>query len=337
MILSIQYLRGLAASSVVLFHTSEMAQLPFAVGAAGVDLFFVISGFVMWATMLDRPMSPWRFAWRRFTRIVPLYWIVTAVTAAAVILKPQFFPGQDVTLQTLVGSLFFLPPVTGAGLSPIVLQGWTLSYEILFYLIFAATLVLPVWQRLRMVLAVLLSLMLVHPWLPEGLPRALTEPLLAEFGIGVLIAALWSSGLRIPFALCLVILAAGVAGLVASQVVADDLPRWLRWGLPAAAVLAGAVFAERARPHRPLRALTWLGDASYSLYLWHVVAGVVAVGLAGRLGLPDPWLPLAMLVGGTLAALALYELVERPLLRLLHPRVTAKPPGVAHAPSGALA
>src|SRR3954466_10752345 len=79
---SIQYLRGLAAFGVLAFHAADRAGYAFGTGAAGVDVFFVISGFIMWVTTCRKGPSPAAFMWKRIQRIVPLYWAVTLVTAA---------------------------------------------------------------------------------------------------------------------------------------------------------------------------------------------------------------------------------------------------------------
>ncbi|TGS52949.1 acyltransferase, partial [Mesorhizobium sp. M3A.F.Ca.ET.201.01.1.1] len=84
---------------------------------------------------------------RRFTRIVPLYWIVTLLTAAGILLKSQFFYGHFLSVSNFVGSLFFVPVLQENALHPVVLQGWTLCYEMMFYLLF--TLALFLGERWR--------------------------------------------------------------------------------------------------------------------------------------------------------------------------------------------
>jgi exopolysaccharide production protein ExoZ len=126
-ILSIQYLRGIAAIAVLLFHASETYDLGFRIGAAGVDLFFIISGIVMWVTTSQKNISPSVFMRRRIIRIVPMYWVATLVTYACISLRPNFFYGQHPSLMDLFTSLLFLPPIKDGALHPIVLQGWTLS------------------------------------------------------------------------------------------------------------------------------------------------------------------------------------------------------------------
>ena len=144
----IQYLRALAALAVVVFHAAERSGYAFAIGAAGVDVFFVISGFIMWVIADRRPLSPGRFLADRIRRIVPVYWLATGVMVAGAL--AGLFPNLVLTVEHVVASLAFVParsPSTGA-LWPVLVQGWTLNYEMFFYLVFAASLVLPARLRL---------------------------------------------------------------------------------------------------------------------------------------------------------------------------------------------
>ncbi|TIV73797.1 MAG: acyltransferase, partial [Mesorhizobium sp.] len=171
---SIQYLRGLAACAVVCFHVSEQFGGPFDVGAAGVDVFFVISGFIMWVTTAGRPANPWRFMGRRITRIAPLYWIVTLLTAMGILMKPQFFYDHFFSVANFVGSLFFLPVLQEDALHPIVVQGWTLCYEMMFYLVFTLVLFLGERWRFGVLVGALAAIVALHFVLPAGYARAFT-------------------------------------------------------------------------------------------------------------------------------------------------------------------
>ena len=97
MVLSLQYLRGIAALLVVAFHAAEYlarasgrpAGFPFTAGVSGVDVFFVISGFVITWSSAGRAMSPADFLWRRAVRIVPLYWFLTFIVTSIALLQPD--------------------------------------------------------------------------------------------------------------------------------------------------------------------------------------------------------------------------------------------------------
>ncbi|WP_337267386.1 acyltransferase family protein [Oryzifoliimicrobium ureilyticus] len=313
---TIQYLRAIAALAVVGFHISETYGLGLQAGAAGVDIFFVISGFIMWVTTNDRRMTPGDFLWRRIRRIVPLYWIVTVTTFALASWKPQFFFGAVVTLVNLAGSLVFLPVIHDDALKPIVMQGWTLSYEMFFYLVFSITLVFQGKKRLICLLGLLFAIVAFHPFAGEGYAAIFSEPIILEFAAGLAIGALWTSGWRMPF---FIALAAAIVGLLMfplMDLAAPHLDRALRWGVPAGLLLLGVVFMERERtaPHLPL--LHYLGDASYSIYIWHVLAGIVVTAILLRASAPLVLQAPVIFVGSVLLSLAGYHFVERPLLRV---------------------
>ncbi len=322
-IYSIQYLRALAASAVVCFHVSEQFGGPFATGAAGVDVFFVISGFIMWVTTARKPVGPWRFIGRRITRIVPVYWIVTLLTAAGILIKPQFFYGHILSAENLVGSLFFLPVLQRDALHPVVIQGWTLCYEMMFYVVFALILFLGQRWRFGVLVGFLAAIAVLHFLLPQGYARSYTDPIVLEFAAGIVVGRLWLQGVRPSLGLALLMLGGGFLLLAVSSLLDPGMPRVVAWGVPAMLIVAGAVFAERARPFRPTALLSFLGDASYSIYLWHVLVGIVVTGAVLRLGVPMVLQPGLILVLTLALSAMLYLIVEEPLIRLLHRRRSA--------------
>ena len=327
---SIQYLRAFAAVAVVCFHVSEQFNGPFAVGAAGVDIFFVISGFIMWVTTARRPIDPRQFMWRRIVRIVPLYWIVTLVTAACIFLKPQFFYGHELSWDNLIGSLFFLPVLQNGSLHPVVIQGWTLCYEMMFYIIFALALLLDEKRRLAATVGALLAIVVLHLFWLRGYASAFTSPIVLEFGAGVVIGRLWMKDIRLQLILALSLIGGGVILLGLAQALDPEMPRVLRWGVPATLILGGAVFAERARPSKPWAWLQFVGEASYSIYLWHVLVAIIMTGVLLRLGVPSGWRPVLLVMLSLAASALLYLAIEKPLIRLFN-RARRKEPAIRHA------
>lgn len=315
-LLSIQYLRAIAALAVVSYHAGQWVLWPAAVGAAGVDLFFVISGFVMWTSTWGRDIGPADFLRRRVIRVVPLYWLATLALAVGILLLPGVFP--NVTLQPahLVKSLLFVPHVNPQDLPfPLLAVGWTLNYEAVFYLAFAAALAAPAQRRLAVLAAILLPLAclgaIYHP-----LYRLFSNPMLLQFLAGALIGRLWLQR-ALPGARGGAILAAvGALGLLGAHglgIQPEHLMRPFLWGLPAACLLIGAVAAEPLLPR--LGALKSLGDASYSIYLVHtpVMALVNKV-----MGPTESVLFFCAASGVSIAAgLACHAAIERPLLALL--------------------
>jgi exopolysaccharide production protein ExoZ len=283
----LQHLRFFAAFAVLVHHTLEEASgSPLAhfapsverLGACGVDIFFVISGLVMWHTTkgFSAQTSARRFFSRRLTRIMPPYWACLAVVVALSWSGLAFKHAQFSALA-LGESALLLPPTTSAGLIDGV--AWTLVYEVYFYLICTAALCFP-WQRYRVALiAALLA----------GVPVALRmigataqgeyygSPIVIEFLGGVLLG-LFSA--RLPelsprirwmvLAVCVALLSwAAVSSPTEATFGLPNSFRWWAWGIPAVFIVAMFSFTED-RGNWMGRTLTVLGDASYVLYLTHV-------------------------------------------------------------------
>lgn len=300
---NIQYLRGAAAFGVVLFHAGGFAKVPLQWGAFGVDLFFVISGFLM-VCITDARSRPWPFLKDRLLRIAPLYWLATV---AAFVLQ-----GRDAArLDALFASLLFLPWGGEAPrYFPILNVGWTLNYEMLFYLLFACSLFLPRRLQLAGLAAAFLGLaMLWKTRIGGALPWAFWgHPIILEFLAGAVLGAAWRAlgrwGLAGGFVLVVVasILLRQIGGIAVGLIYL-----WL-----AAGAVGGAVLLERAR--KPLRVPLLLGDASYSIYLWHYLAIAAVAPILGSRLAPGVQVA-AYVVIGVAVGLAMHLAVERPLLK----------------------
>ena len=328
---SIQYLRGVAAFGVLLFHAADRAGYVFGVGAAGVDIFFVISGFIMWVVTCRKTPGPSDFLVRRVQRIVPLYWGLTLATAAAAIAIPSAFPAMRPTAAHIAQSLFFIPHRGESGaIAPLVVPGWTLNYEMFFYLLFAAALLAPARLRPWLLSAALGGLALLHPLGDAQNPlwATYTNPLLLEFGAGVWLGKAWSDG-RLPGrAVSSGLMALGVAGFTLVSLARIDIEpaRILYWGAPALLLVSGAVSFERAGPLPHWWPLRLLGDASYSIYLVHGLAISAAFRLLrGALGGAIPAFVVSV-VAGVAAGLVAYQLAEKPLMKLFRTGMAAKRP-----------
>lgn len=310
----IQYLRGLAALAVVVFHAAERTGGHFAIGAAGVDVFFVISGFIMWVITAERPVSPLRFLAERARRIVPVYWIVTGVMVVGAL--AGLFPNLRLTVGYVLASLLFVPSRSpGDGqIWPVLVQGWTLNYEMFFYLVFALTLLLRPRPRLAALAAIFLSLtvagLVVHSRNPLWLTY--TNPIILEFLLGALLGKFWLE-VRVPgpsTGVGLIVLAligftfVGVTYIGFGPLVLGPL---------AAALVTGTLALERRGVLGHVRPLAYIGDASYSIYLWHTLAVSVAVKFAGWLALPFlPSFAIAVLAGMAVGTI-MHELLEAPI------------------------
>jgi len=317
-ILSIQYLRAAAALAVVTYHILQWRSGGFEEGRAGVDVFFVISGVIMWRITADRPPRPWVFLWGRLTRVAPAYWIATLLLAAIALAWPAFLPKVKPHLGHLLLSLAFIPHFDPMGLPfPLLAPGWTLSYEAGFYLVFAAALALGPGYRAIVVTGALLAIVVAGFVLPDPAYILGANPMLLEFAAGVWLGKLSATrgdALTKPWGILL--LTGGLAALAVMDLAGwhSELWRPLLWGVPATMIVGGALTLEARGAVAPSKPLLALGAASYSIYLFHPMAvAAVAHALGERRG----WLfiPLA-LAAAVAAGLAARLAVEKPATAL---------------------
>jgi exopolysaccharide production protein ExoZ len=282
----IQALRALAASAVLVAHTGgEFEQhlslhglMPnFVNGGAGVDLFFVISGFVMVYSsdrLFGYSIGFRTFLTRRIIRIVPLYWTMTSVMLLWVMIRG--FAASDATPILALASYFFVPyPRPSGPIDPLYGLGWTLNYEMMFYLIFACALFAPRKIAVAITSSILVTMTMIH-WLQFPMPRQmvfLTDPIILEFVFGMGIALIFRAGVRLPFIACCLLIAFAVATPLlllwtpSLWLWTGPLVRWELWGIPAAMIVTAVVLVEM--PISVPLLVVALGDASYALYLVH--------------------------------------------------------------------
>lgn len=316
-LLSIQYLRAAAALGVVIFHALQWRDGGFNVGRAGVDVFFVISGVIMWRVTGAGEGAPAKFVWRRLTRVAPLYWLVTLALTGVVLVWPAFLPNVHPATGHVLLSLAFIPHLDPRGLPfPLLPPGWTLDYEAIFYLVFAGALFAPRRAQAAIACGVLLAIVAAGLLLDDPVYILGANPIMLEFAAGIVVGNLAQMGALPGRRGGLVLLAAGVAGLAIPAMlgVFSELGRALIWGPPAAAIVAGALTIEDHGGAPRSRALARLGDASYALYLVHLPVQAV---IAHTLGVLNPWLFVPAAVAASIAAgVACHAFIEVPLIRL---------------------
>lgn len=339
---SIQYLRAVAATMVVVYHAMTRvgapgAAEPFAVGfwASGVDVFFVVSGFIMWSTTAERRVSTRQFLTARLQRILPLYW--TALAACWLVFA--FDRGIDGAPGALdvVRSALFIPyrDATTGFVAPFLTPGWTLTYEMIFYAVFAVALVLEQKAaRLAFVGVVFVAMTsLRFRWgSDDPIAFRVTSPLFFEFLAGMAIAEIHRRLRDDRRAERVGYVAFGLAGLFIAFVAAprfETLPRFVDFGVPAALLVLGATALEGRIATRPIGWLKRLGDASYSLYLAHDIHLQISTPWLAASGWPAP-VQMALHVAGSLVVgLVVYAAVERPLTVWVKTWVRARAPAAA--------
>ncbi|MCZ2495869.1 acyltransferase family protein [Xylophilus sp. Kf1] len=356
-LISLQYLRGIAALMVVVVHLSLQLQRMAYQGywpdwaAAGVDIFFVLSGFLMWFTTAGRQQTPLEFYRRRIARIVPLYWLMTSVVVAVLVLAPRLMQSVRLDWLNVVASyLFVFSPSAAGRMEPVLLVGWTLNYEMLFYLVYGAALALAArWRFAATTAAVVLLVLVDYPVFGRTDVQAVRDAsLMLEFVFGMAIAAWWRGRVEADGApgrpaatsaappapvvaaggggragVALALLAAGFAALALQEFFLPRLPSAIAGGLPAAAIVCGALLLERSGWLPVWPALRWLGDISFSLYLSHPIALSAFSQAWRRLGLTAlPAANLLFCLAATafcvLVGAAVYRLLEVPLVRRFH-------------------
>jgi exopolysaccharide production protein ExoZ len=347
-LVSVQVLRALAALVVVFAHLpAELGQLgiakpfpSFILGASGVDLFFVISGFIMvYASepLFGQPGASATFFKRRLIRIVPLYWVATSYQFYLVMQVTPDLSFRHLTWGNVFGSYLFLPLLRPDGnTDPILGVGWTLSWEMYFYVIFAAAVMLPRRFAVLAVTAFFWGAINLPPLFKIPISNPLTVwfgSTAYEFAFGMWIALAYREGLRLPAWLSGLLIASGVALLVYTDYDAfRTIGRVTGWGGGAAMIIAGVTLANV----KPATAKIWialalLGDASYALYLFHgfsadiIIAAAPYVVQHPRL-MQNEWLWGGLLMATAVAmALLIHSVLERPLTKFLQRRLVAAP------------
>ena len=318
---NIELLRFIAALAVVYFHAvgtlravafSEIGSNPLTeLGAAGVDVFFVISGFVIFLSLTRKNRTPIEFARDRLIRLVPAYWILT-VSHLVVLASVAILRGTEVPFDFswTIQSLFFVSQPLGNNL-PLISQGWSLEIEMLFYLLVAVGLIIKNPMANVVFPAVALVSLVGFGLLPD---------LALEFIFGGILGFLYT---RIKFP-TLIAIGAGVIGIVlfVAPVVlgAVDAPRWVTWGIPSVLV----VFSAINLPQLNWKILPTLGAASYPVYLLHMMVINIVSPVFSMFGPSTPMFFVALgscLILSQVLGIVFDKLVDKPISRFLKARI----------------
>lgn len=339
----LQVVRGVAANLVVLQHLSEFevkytgTQLPFIVhyGDLGVDIFFVLSGFIMVA-IAGRGVGPLQFLWRRAARIYPTYWLATLTMIGVALVLPGVVHERIDNIPLWRSFLL----IAAFPKHPVVSVGWTLVHEIYFYLVFAILLALrvPILTGVLVWIAMIASAVMVFPDYITTSPilSMATSPLTLEFMMGLIVGMLWVQN-RMPAAFLTAVIGSTMlfgsiciyyVYLARPPVLFVDTPfsvhlRVLLFGIPFALIIYAIVAYERRSSSRPPAFLISVGDWSYSIYLFHfMVLSLLArlvFHLFGDQGISGTiMLFIAGFLFVNIIGYSVYVFFERPTLAWLH-------------------
>jgi peptidoglycan/LPS O-acetylase OafA/YrhL len=340
MLYNLHLLRVIAALGVVYFHTTSVAglKLDWDVGSRGVDVFFVISGFIIAYIGTSKPEQ---FFIRRLVRVVPFYWAATLFVFAMAAAAPGLFHTTTASVPHLIASLLFLPREAASGeMMPTLLLGWSLNYEMFFYVWFAVSLRLtPRWSPLLCSAALITLMLTIHAiGSTNAVALFYARPIILEFcyGIAAFYAFQWCSARRDRLARVpglkwmLVILAVGnlVAVAVFEQYYRDTLPRHIIAGIPSFFLVLSALLLERIFGMATKNKLVYLlGEASYIIYLVHpyIIFTTLRVVARGAEAWPAPAM-VALIVGlialTSAISVAIHVWFEKPVMAFLRARLT---------------
>jgi peptidoglycan/LPS O-acetylase OafA/YrhL len=341
----LQVMRAIAATFVMMFHGMHMLHRDtgfwflnrtMTIGYSGVDIFFVISGFIILYTSDFGPFSIVAFFKKRFIRVYPIYWIVNILLLIAYFISPS--PGQlyKGNLNTVLGSLLLLPQQ-----QYIIGIAWTLSYEIIFYIIFAIAFSISkqfLFFCLSLWTAVILIAYYFHIKSQITLVDTLLNPIIIEFFLGCLIAYLFKKYTHVKGWLWLLI--AGIVLYIINWSIyykatninpaafSSYMSRVYLFGLPAAILVFGLLYLKSGFP----KVLVYLGDSSYSLYLIHGTVISVLLKLVEKLNL-------RYLIGNNIGAMVIfaltitvamlfYRFIEMPIINQIKKRTKVSKPQI---------
>ncbi|MDE2445648.1 MAG: acyltransferase [Alphaproteobacteria bacterium] len=347
---NIQILRAVAAIAVVFYHdgiettnictaTGQACAPDFWIGAFGVPLFFIISGFIMVTTSWNNfgvAGAPLDFMKRRIIRIVPLYWLVTTIAIVGILMSPDMLKVAVVDPLYFLASYLFWPMARVNGLvRPIANLGWTLNLEMMFYAVFTVALF---FGRKRGLILAIGFLAFMSALQAIGLFAAKSpfhsvplnfwaDPIILNFIMGMLVAVIYRQGFRISSTESYLLIAISVVGVllvrnflgVLDMMPEDHIINRLVAMVPMLALFMAGSLGPQVESEKPLwRAGLLLGDASYSLYLIHPFILRPASKIWGKvIGTHLPaWTFTILAVFAALAGgLLVYVLIERNLTK----------------------
>ena len=341
---SIQFLRGFAALAVVVHHTGGYVKRyfeptllfedKFSIGFAGVDLFFVISGFIIHFTSknyLNNPSKLKEYLKKRFIRVYPIYWIITTILFISswliveILDKNIFSIGYPNTLIAYIQTYLLLP--LHFAINPVT---WTLSYEIFFYLCFA---ILIISKRLWIIPALILAVSFYNIFIniPEIVEVKLNyfnfifSGYNFEFMFGFLIYPLHEKiKLSNIISVILLIISISIIALFGYDIGDyDSYKRVLTFGLPSGLILLSLLNLENNNAISFPKITLTLGDASYALYLIHFPMMLLMNKIPQILGynfsaIQEVWYSYFIIISMVISSIYVHKWIEMPVAKKLN-------------------
>lgn len=352
---SIQFLRAIAALLVVYVHSIDL-QMGFGVskqqnffylqnfGAIGVDLFFVISGFIITyvANKYTGIEQGFQFLNKRFKRINPVYYIASLLFFAISILhlwvtKKAVLIYWDAKISSFFDTILIVP-VSDSFLkfSPLLIIGWSLAFEWLFYIIFFLLIISKIRNK-ELFFGLFIGILVTMGYLlkiPDLRYIFVTNPIMLEFLIGIIICRLYLKFSQIPTWISVTTLTIGISSYILliifgfgslSELMAVlsgqlSMKRFLLWGIPSAFIAFGCIFLEKNNRVTKVWNNKWIllaGDASYSIYLMHLTTFSLFTILYEKVGffIPADLAVIVQVVVATIISIGFYKWVEKPLIQ----------------------
>jgi len=326
MILSMQYMRAVAALLVVIHHARFKASIYstnplewFNVGGAGVDLFFIISGFIMCYTVDNKKISVRKFLIARVKRIIPLYWVLTSFALLVFMFYPDKINSSGGV--TNIAASYFLFPTTD---SYLIKNGWTLSYEFLFYSLFAIGLLLTTKIRFLIPIILIVTLVSAGAFYETNNPilNFMTDQFLLEFVFGIFLFYFFKK-VTLNTVVGFTFITLATLGFYMANLNQLNYPRVIEYGLPALLLFIGMLsfepFFQKNKSHPILMLFENMGNSSYSLYLLHPFVLVATTMVLVKLDLTEhgylfvALLSISSIIGGHLC----YLLLEKNLQKIV--------------------
>lgn len=297
----------------------------------GVALFFIVSGFIMVHTTARSDGSPVyvaEFLVKRFSRVWPVYAVAT-IAYLFVSLDGLSYLQEAGNLRRFVYSLFFLPIGNGAPPDfgfPVLSVGWSLSYEMYFYVIFALSMlfgrarwaILAAWLSISLLLIPYLNgIVVLGTHTDFGFKRAylnlITSPIIWQFAVGVFIGLIYRSRISISNKTVInLLLFASVSFVIWQYMTQFEMGHGvLEWGCSLIPMMLIFAIGSKQRQIDAPASLSYLGDISFSLYLWHPLVQETLPKLFVRLERGDLTSGFSMLILTTVASILVAALSHR--------------------------